>query len=888
MQDWKWALRLSPIAAALAIGLVACGGGSSSDTGPVEPPVDESKLQVASPDWQDQIIYFVMTDRFNDGDPSNNNQNAGEYDPKDGSKFSGGDLKGITDKIDYIKGLGATTVWITPPVYNQWWDPLVNYGGYHGYWARNQMQVDPHFGSLNDYKRLSAALHQNGMYLIQDIVVNHMANCLRYSSFDAAKPTEGVVLNTGAKPACGPTQAPFDQWDPTNPEHLAANIYHWTPSISDFQNRNQELNYQLADLDDLNTENPVVVNALKDSFGYWIKNVGVDGFRIDTAFYVPQAFFKDFMYSTDAAHPGVDVVAKANKKQNFIAFGEGFGADKPFEDTYSKKINSYMTDDNGATVLPSMINFPMYGTIGDVFAKGNPTSQMTYRLNNDKALYKRPYLMPTFVDNHDVNRFLNGASAAALRQSLAFIMTTPGIPVVYYGTEQDFTEQRGAMFKTGFGSGGKDNFNTSSAGYAYVKDLTAIRKNNIEFRRGTPTVLKDNPSGAGAFAYKMSYGTGAEAQQSLVLMNTSDARVLLDNVETGLPEGTELQVMNGASVAQYPAVPMVVGAGGKITRTLEPRAVWIVKAFSKQTTVPPATASISMTLPAATEVSSDFALSGTATGLTQFKLVVDGKLASASSVTVAGNGTWTATVPVDGLTGDSKVSHTVTAYDESTGAVSATYTFKVAVSFKTVVEYTDPSGDDAGPAGAYKYPTDDSWGVNRQLDLRKVTLQTAGGSLKIGLTMPSITTVWNPQNGFDHVAFSIFIDVPGKTGVTVLPQQNASVPAGMDWDYKVRVHGWSNALFGSAGASASKDGAAVSPAAAIQVDKDNKTIYLTLSKESLGGLSSLSGVKVYVTTWDYDGGYRGLSPTSQQWAFWGGDGSKDPLIMDDTPVLSIP
>ena len=209
-------------AAVAAVWLGGCGGNGNAPA-----PTEALSLHVASPDWQDQIIYFVMTDRFNDGDPTNNDQGAGEYDPADGSKFSGGDLRGIQQKLDYIKGLGATTVWITPPVANQWWDPIANYGGYHGYWAQNFMEVDKHFGTLADYKQLSSSLHKAGMYLIQDIVVNHTGNFFSYSGgYDATDPTKFLVMNTASKPVTAPTQSPFNLNDPRDPAAIAAGIYH--------------------------------------------------------------------------------------------------------------------------------------------------------------------------------------------------------------------------------------------------------------------------------------------------------------------------------------------------------------------------------------------------------------------------------------------------------------------------------------------------------------------------------------------------------------------------------------------------------------------------------------------------------------------------------------
>src|SRR3954462_8567 len=109
------------------------------------------KLHVASPAWEEQVVYFVMTDRFANGDPSNDDQKKGEYDPADINKYSGGDLQGIIDQLDYIQGLGATARWITPPGANMWWAPLQQSGGYHGYWARNLKKVDEHLGTLETY-----------------------------------------------------------------------------------------------------------------------------------------------------------------------------------------------------------------------------------------------------------------------------------------------------------------------------------------------------------------------------------------------------------------------------------------------------------------------------------------------------------------------------------------------------------------------------------------------------------------------------------------------------------------------------------------------------------------------------------------------------------------
>ena len=143
-----------PIPSLLVLLLAAVPNAAARERGP---------LHVPSPDWRDQIVYFALIDRFDDGDPRNNDQGAGEYDPARASHYSGGDLAGLRRRLDYLQGLGASALWITPPVRHQWWDGEVGYGGYHGYWGEHFAQVDPHFGTLSDYQNLARALHRRGM-----------------------------------------------------------------------------------------------------------------------------------------------------------------------------------------------------------------------------------------------------------------------------------------------------------------------------------------------------------------------------------------------------------------------------------------------------------------------------------------------------------------------------------------------------------------------------------------------------------------------------------------------------------------------------------------------------------------------------------------------------
>ncbi|MEO8101512.1 MAG: alpha-amylase family glycosyl hydrolase [Betaproteobacteria bacterium] len=842
------------------------------------------KLHVPSPDWRDQIIYFLMTDRFNDGDPANNDLAAGEFDPASNAKYNGGDLRGVEQKLDYIRGLGATAVWISPPVANQWWDPLVNYGGYHGYWAENFMAVDRHLGTLDDYRGLSHALHAAGMYLVQDIVVNHTGNFFAYEGgWSAADPARHFTLNGGSKPAGAPSQWPFSMNDARNPEHRRAAIYHWTPNVVDFTDPRQESDWQMGGLDDLNTENPQVRQSLRESYGYWIREVGVDAFRVDTAFYVPATYFADFMYSRDARHPGMASVARQTGRRHFHVFGEGFGIDKPYADKQARKIERYMTAADGRPLLPGMLNFPLYATLGDVFARGRPPAELAYRIEAMMKLHRRPHLMATFVDNHDVDRFLAGGSIAALKQSLLTIMTLPGIPTIYYGTEQAFTEPRAAMFKAGFQSGGRDRFDTTAPLYRYLAAVSSLRRSHRVFSRGTPTILKSNAATPGALAYRMSAG----ADSMLVMFNTSPAATLLDNLDTRLPAGTVLQGLFG--IDGMPA-DVTVGAAGRITLTLAPHSgqVWRVARHLPKL----AAAAITMRALPRAAMRGDFPVSGTARGTNAFRLVIDGDLAGAQMITPAPDRTWAASVDTGRML-DASVHHSVVAWAESSAgmpaAVSATRAFRVERNWTLLAEAMDPAGDDRGPRGTYIYPTDATWGVNRQMDIRHLKVSGAGGAMKIDVTMNKITTFWNPQNGFDHVAFTLFIEVPGRDGgATLMPLQNGVLPAGMRWHYRLRAHGWSNALFAADGASATQEGTLVTPAADIRADAALNTVTFILPASALGQLKTLSGVKLYVTTWDYDGGYRALSPDAQHGSIGGGHPQTDPRVMDDTPVIILP
>jgi glycosidase len=844
-------------------------------------PPDNKPVEAQPPDWRDQVLYFVMTDRFSDGEPSNNDQKAGEYAPSKESHYNGGDLKGITDKLDYIRGLGATGVWITPPVANQWWDPLVNYSGYHGYWTRNFVQVDEHYGTLEDYKALSGRLHESGMVLVQDIVINHTGNFFRYdpARHNANDPLAGFERNPLSKPTMAPTQYPFDQNDATLAAHREAAIYHWTPVISNFDDPENRYNHQLSDLDDLNTDNPVVMDALKDSYNYWIREVGVDGFRIDTVIFTRPETYANFIHSEDPAHPGVKTFARGVGKPGFFTFGETWFSPKPYDDASDRSVAEYVEKD-GKPLIDSALNFPLHFTLKDVFAGGRPTHQLAYRLDSAFRVHKDPYRLLNFVDNHDLPRFLAGGSLDALKQGLMFILTIPGVPVIYYGTEQAFSEQRAAMFAQGYHSEGKDHYDTDSEMYRFIQRLTSVRSQNAMFRRAQPRVLADNEAGPGVLAYTLEH----EGKTALVLFNTSEQPLLLGGLDVGLAEGTELGLLASLTPG---GTHLVVGAGGKLTTVLEPRAGRVLVTTGNKVPVVPATASVTLEMEEGQVLTGNVQVGGRAQGTSRVLLVVDGDLSSAQPATVAEDGTWSTTLQVDGLRPDSSIRHTVVAYVEGTVVTSAPRSFTLRLEPQVLVDVEDPAGDDRGPTGTYGYPLDSTY-ADRAMDIRHVRMEKLGRAVKITLTMNSVSSVWNPVNGFDHVCFNVYIDVPGRTGVPVLPQANAQARDGLQWDYMALVGGWTNAVYTSEGASATSFGKSTGPAPELSVDRGNRTVSLTFSPLTLGSPASLSGMKLYITTWDLDGGYRQMELSPSQWRFSGADGQTAPLIMDDTPVFTLP
>lgn len=862
------------------------------------------KLHVPSPDWRDQVIYFVLTDRFDDGNPRNNDQGVGGYNPREGHMYSGGDIDGIRRRLDYVQALGATALWLTPPVLNQWHDTTHGFWGYHGYWASHFKRMDPHVGTLADYKRLSDALHRRGMYLVQDVVVNHTGNFFSYGpGWRADDPAADYRPNMGSRPLSGqhprPLQAPFHLNDPRRAEDRRAGIYHWTPEIRDVTVRDEELGFQTSGLDDLNTENPRVRRALRDSFGYWVREVGVDAFRIDTAYHVPPEFFEDFLYATDPRAPGVARVAQRTGRRDFLAFGEGFGIDPPGQTRYTRKLESYIRGENGRQSgrqrLAGMLNFPLYAGLVDVFARGRAPAELQRRVQDMVAADARgidPRRLPSFIDNHDVDRWLAVSGEPAMKQALLALMTLPGIPVLYYGTEQGLVAQRASMFAAGWGSGGRDRFDTQAPLFRYTQAAVALRKANRGFSRALPQPLQAGGAGPGVLAWRNVH----EGQARIVLFNTADAPRFADNLEVGPPQARLRRLFDiHADTPAALAPELRADAQGRLHLSLPPRSgtVWAVESSSPDAAAEAAPAHTLRpqlgALPAE-PVQGDFDVTGRSLPGAALELIVDGDAARAQRVVTGADGRFTARIDTRRMT-DPTLLHRLVLRAAGSGlaadaGVSEAATFRVALPWRVLADVPQGEATGGGPQGRYAYPTHESY--TRQMDLRRTRVLSAGGALRIELEMADLTRVWGPANGFDHVAFSVFIEQPGRgDGARAMPGQDAELPEGMRWHLRLRAHGWSNALFGPEGADASADGRSITPAAEVDTDAARRTVRFTIPSESLGDPASLSGARVFVSTWDWDGGWRPLAPEAGSFTV-GGGAPKAPKWWSASPVIRLP
>lgn len=425
---------------------------------------------------EDEVVYFVLPDRFENGDPGNDRGGltggrlTTGFDPTDAGFYHGGDLKGLKARLDYIHALGATAIWIGPVYKNK---PVQGAqgqesAGYHGYWVTDFMHVDPHLGTDEDLRSVVEAAHAQGLKVYLDIITNHTADVIAYREcpksacpyrsradypYTRHQGVGGEAINAGFKGDQSPYQTAenfskltrpdyaYTPFLPSGQEHVKVPdwlndpIYYHNRGNSTFAGESLTFG-DFGGLDDLMTENPRVVRGFVDIYGSWIDRFGVDGFRIDTARHVNPEFWQQFV-------PAMLERARAKGIPNFHIFGE---------------ISTTTVDPATLAVhtrvdrLPAVLDFAFAAAVRDTVA-GHAGTDVLAGLFAEDALYeggeRAALRLPTFVSNHDAGRFGYFVREArpgiseeeTLRRVIlahAMLLTLRGVPVVYYGDEQGF------------------------------------------------------------------------------------------------------------------------------------------------------------------------------------------------------------------------------------------------------------------------------------------------------------------------------------------------------------------------------------------------------------------------------------------------------------------
>lgn len=583
---------------------------------------------------EDEVVYFLLTDRFENGDPANDRGGLARpgaaddkrtvtgYDPTAKGFYHGGDLKGLIGRLDYIQGLGATALWVTPVLKNKpvQGPPGGESAGYHGYWITDFTRIDPHLGDDADFKALVDAAHARGMKVYLDIVINHTADVIQYRecppgghSADACPYRSradypysrqggigGPAINAGFQGDQVGDDANFARL--TNPAYaytpyvpeaertlkvpawLNDPIYYHNRGNSTFKGESS-LFGDFGGLDDLMTENPVVVRGFIDIYGALIDRYGIDGYRIDTARHVNPEFWQAFI-------PAMRERARARGIPNFHIFGEVASAHL---DELARHTRS--------AAWPAVLDFGFQHAVADVIAGDKGTVALSTLFAAD-ALYQNgpdaARQLPTFISNHDDGRLAYAVRKArpqaddgeVLRRMAladALLLTLRGVPVLYYGDEQGFAggpgdqDIREDMFPTRvpefaaqrhvgapLAASVAGGFNPAHPLYRLTAELARLRQNHPALRRGRQSVLADSET-PGLFA--VSRRDDADGETLLIAFNTAnaplDAQVAVDPALTrftGLRGVCRSEVTApGTYHLTIPALDFVICAAGKST-----------------------------------------------------------------------------------------------------------------------------------------------------------------------------------------------------------------------------------------------------------------------------------------------------------------------------------
>jgi len=469
-------------------------------------------------DWRCQVIYQIITDRFNNGDPSNDNAHPrGLVNPANGEAIHGGDFRGVEKQLPYLEALGVTAIWISPFMLN-------SHGQYHGYCTFDFGRIDPHWGTLEDLRSLIDAAHERGIRVFFDVICNHMSNLIEPNSDGPAAwkaPPQTYTLRWRWSSLRYPP--PFDSLD----------LFHAHGPI-DWNAPQSVILGELYNLDDLKTELPQVREYLTQAIKNLITATDCDGFRVDTTKHVEPEFWRHWCREVKAH-------AASLGKKNFLIFGEVWEYD-------IAKLNRYLVDENGERIYDSLLDFPGMRVMLDVFAKNaaGTIELKNYYEQAQRELQPHTYdRMVRFLDNHDGKRFLTAAAESQpdlrkrhgrLKLALTYLLTSGAVPVLYYGTEQgfeggtgDWSSSREDMFDGDFefGPSEGDNFNSETELFRFTQKLLRTRAGYKALQVGDMKWLATNKE-PGVLAYLRSEGHSGV----LVVINTSE----VTSVEFSSPE----------------------------------------------------------------------------------------------------------------------------------------------------------------------------------------------------------------------------------------------------------------------------------------------------------------------------------------------------------------
>jgi glycosidase len=739
-----------------------------------------------APEPEDLIFYFIFIDRFANGSTSNDDGNPrAPFGPTNPTGFHGGDLAGIRSKLPYIKGLGVNAIWITPHVEN------VN--NYHGYAAYNFYNVDPNFGTLAEMQQLVQEANAAGIAIYFDLVAGHHGDSITSSTagYPGYRPPPDTYTLRWRSALRYP--APFNSLD----------HFHAHGHIGAFNAPEQELG-ELSGLDDLKTETQYVRDEMFKIWDYWLTQTGVSGFRVDTVKHVDLGFWEDFL-------PRLRARAMELGRENFFVFGELYGADDNYMRQYVGTLNGepYKFDSN--------LDFQFYYSSGSVFATRTaaPNALLSRLTNRASRLPGHHHQTPNFIDNHDVQRFLHtitdesSPDEATRRLELALIalMTAPGQPVVYYGTEQRFDggndpNNRENMFDGQFEQGPSlgDNFDITSPQYQLISRLAAVRSAVPALRRGDLSNTLAASAGPGLLRYARRHGGTA----ALMMLNTH-ASASVQSAATTIPEFANRLVIDVLDPSQTLSIP---ASGEFPQRTIAPYGaeLWIPEgllppAIPQVTGSLPTTGSrnIPLTLPSVqvsflspmdrVPTEAAFSIDPDTTYTVQWSAdsrrltaTIDGDLAPLTQYTVALStaaessdggalafpftARWTTAgiprelPPLPATLGPVRPKDFVIVIDGAAGdwpASNATEGSGALTAGGTSVHWLDPIGDDLG-AGAYTYPSNAVFSGDACADLRDFRVAYDADHLYLMLRPSGV----NPSASFFPSYFGVAIDVlPG-------------------------------------------------------------------------------------------------------------------------------